>query len=186
MGRYLSVCFILVAVFCFGFVNYSETSKIVKGIKNAEKVAFEKEQPEFEKDLKSSKHSQFVLHNNDKEYYVDIDLSSKTMTVKFDTGIIFRKGNTAKLDLVTHKIDFIDGDNYDYKVYNFLSGISGDDMFSIYDSISGVANLYDSFDVFSIKNRGIYFVNSDKLYNFKDGKLIKVLTDDFRLTDIQY
>lgn len=47
------------------------------------------------------------------------------MAVKFDTGIIFRKGNTAKLDLVTHKIDFIDGDNYDYKVYNFLSKVSG-------------------------------------------------------------
>lgn len=112
------------------------------------------------KTLKSSKHSQFVLHSNNEEYYVDIDLSSKTVAVKFDTGIIFRKGNTAKLDLVTHKIDFIDGDNYDYKVYNFLSGISGDDMFSIYDSISGVANLYDSFDVFSIKNRGSYVVEN--------------------------
>ena len=77
MGRFLSVCFILVAVFLFWFVNYSETSKIVKDIKNAEKVAFEKEQPEFETDIKSSKHSQFVLHNNDKEYYVEIDLSSK-------------------------------------------------------------------------------------------------------------
>lgn len=186
MGRFLSVCFILVAVFLFWFVNYSETSKIVKDIKNAEKVAFEKEQPEFEKDLKSSKHSQFVLHNNDKEYYVEIDLSSKTMTVKFDTGIIFRKGNTAKLDLATHKIDFIDRDNYDYKVYNFLSGISGDDMFSIYNSICGVAILCDSTDVFLIKERGIYFVNSDKLYSFKDGKLVKVLTDNFRLTDIQY
>ena len=137
MGRYLSVCFILVAVFLFWFVNYSETSKIVKDIKNAEKVAFEKEQPEFETDLKSSKHSQFVLHSNNNEYYVDIDLSSKTVAVKFDTGIIFRKGNTAKLDLVTHKIDFIDGDNYDYKVYNFLSKVSGDDMFSIYNSICG-------------------------------------------------
>jgi hypothetical protein len=186
MGRYLSVCFILVAVFLFWFVNYSETSKIVKDIKNAEKVAFEKEQPEFEKDLKSSKHSQFVLHNNDKEYYVEIDLSSKTMTVKFDTGIIFRKGNTAKLNLSTHKIEFANDDNYNYKVYNFLSGIGGDDMFSIYNSICGVAILCDSTDVFLIKERGIYFVNSDKLYSFKDGKLVKVLTDNFRLTDIQY
>ena len=50
----------------------------------------------------------------------------------------------------------------------------------------GVANLYGSSDVFSVKERGIYFVNSDKFYNFKEGKLIKVLTDDFRLTDIQY
>ena len=186
MGRFLSVCFLVVGVFLIWFFQYSDTSKLVRDIKNAEKVTFEKEQPKFEKDLKSSKHSQFVLHSNNEEYYVDIDLSSKTVAVKFDTGIIFGKGNTAKLDLVTHKIDFIDGDNYDYKVYNFLSGISGDDMFSIYDSISGVANLYDSFDVFSIKNRGIYFVNGDKLYNFKDGKLVKVLTDNFRLTDIQY
>lgn len=126
------------------------------------------------------------MHSNNEEYYVDIDLSSKTVAVKFDTGIIFRKGNTAKLNLSTHKIEFANDDNYNYKVYNFLSGISGDDMFSIYDSISGVANLYDSFDVFLIKEMGIYFVNSDKLYSFKDDKLVKVLTDNFRLTDIQY
>ena len=186
MGRFLSVCLLIVGVFLIWFSQYSDISKLVRDIKNAEKVTFEKEQPEFETDLKSSKHSQFVLHSNNNEYYVDIDLSSKTVAVKFDTGIIFRKGNTAKLDLATHKIDFIDGDNYDYKAYNFLSKVSGDDMFSIYDSICGVANLYVSFDVFSIKNRGIYFVNSDKLYNFKDGKLVKVLTDNFRLTDIQY
>lgn len=97
MGRYLSVCFILVAVFLFWFVNYSETSKIVKDIKNAEKVAFEKEQPEFEKDLKSSKHSQFVLHSNNEEYYVDIDLSSKTVAVKFDTGYYIQEGKYSQI-----------------------------------------------------------------------------------------
>ena len=84
MSRFLSVCFLVVGMFLIWFVNYPETSKIVKDIKNAEKVAFEKEQPEFETDLKSSKHSQFVLHSNNNEYYVDIDLSSKTVAVKFD------------------------------------------------------------------------------------------------------
>lgn len=101
MGRFLSVCLLVVGVFLIWFSQYSDTSKLVRDIKNAEKVTFEKEQPEFETDLKSSKHSQFVLHSNNNEYYVDIDLSSKTVAVKFDTGIIFRKGNTAKLVSIT-------------------------------------------------------------------------------------
>lgn len=52
MGRFLSVCLLIVGMFLIWFSQYSDTSKLVRDIKNAEKVTFEKEQPEFEKDLK--------------------------------------------------------------------------------------------------------------------------------------
>ena len=111
------------------------------------------------------------------------------MTVKFDTGIIFRKGNTAKLNLSTHKIEFANDDNYNYKVYNFLSGISGDDMFSIYNSICGVAILCDSTDVFLIKEIDLYFVASASnmpQFTFRNKKLVSINTDDYTVTGITY
>lgn len=108
------------------------------------------------------------------------------MAVKFDTGIIFRKGNTAKLDLVTHKIDFIDGDNYDYRVYNFLSGISGDDMFSIYDSVFGISALRGTRGDTAHTHTSLCTLTDGTAFSFDGEKLFRISRGSYVVENIRY